>query len=196
MKTILRPALALLIIFSVFLGLGYPLLMTGISQLLFPFEANGSILRKDGTAVGSALIGQPFSSASYFWGRLSATAAMPFDASASAGSNLGPTNPALAQAAASRIAALKAADAQNPLPIPVDLVTASGSGLDPHLSPAGAYYQVGRIARERKLPEAAVLRLIEQHIQGRTLGIFGEPRVNVLELNLALDKLVKGSNKN
>lgn len=196
MKTILRPALALLIIFSVFLGLGYPLLMTGISQLLFPFEANGSILRKDGTAVGSALIGQPFSSASYFWGRLSATVAMPFDASASAGSNLGPTNPALAQAAASRIAALKAADAQNPLPIPVDLVTASGSGLDPHLSPAGAYYQVGRIARERKLPEAAVLRLIEQHIQGRTLGIFGEPRVNVLELNLALDKLVKGSNKN
>jgi K+-transporting ATPase ATPase C chain len=188
--------LALLIIFSVFLGLGYPLLMTGVSQLLFPFEANGSILRKDGTAVGSALIGQPFSSASYFWGRLSATASMPFDASASTGSNLGPTNPALAQAAASRIAALKAADAQNPLPIPVDLVTASGSGLDPHLSTAGAYYQVGRIARERNLPEAEVLGLVEQHIQGRTLGIFGEPRVNVLELNLALDKLVKGSNKN
>jgi K+-transporting ATPase ATPase C chain len=137
------------------------------------------------------LIGQPFSAASYFWSRPSATVKIPYDASASNASNLGPSNPALREAVASRIGALKAADPDNATPIPVDLVTASGSGLDPHLSPAGAFYQVKRIARERNVPEADVRRLVEEHIEGRFLGILGEPRVNVLLLNLALDGLVR-----
>ena len=196
MKNIVRPALTLLISFSALVGLGYPLLMTGLGQVLFPFEANGSIMRVNGKVLGSALIGQPFSAASYFWSRPSATASIPYDASASNGSNLGPSNPTLSEAVASRIGALKAADPDNTAPIPVDLVTTSGSGLDPHISPAGAFYQVGRIARERNLPEADVRRLVEEHIEGRFLGMLGEPRVNVLLLNLALDGLMRERLKN
>jgi K+-transporting ATPase ATPase C chain len=195
MKQIVRPALTLLIFFSTLVGLMYPMLMTGISQVVFPFEANGSIMRINGKVLGSALIGQPFAAASYFWSRPSATTTMPYDASASNGSNLGPSNPALRETVEYRINALKAADPENTAPIPVDLVTSSGSGLDPHLSPAGVLYQVGRIARERHLPEATVRRLVEQCTEERTLGILGEPRVNVLRLNLALDDLEKNSYK-
>jgi K+-transporting ATPase ATPase C chain len=195
MKNILRSALSLLLIFSALLGLGYPLMMTGLGQVLFPFEANGSIIRHNGRALGSTLIGQPFSGAGYFWSRPSATAKIPYDASASNGSNLGPSNPALRQAVASRIVALKTADLENTAPIPVDLVTTSASGLDPHISPAAALYQVGRIARERHLRQADVRLLVEEHIEGRFLGILGEPRINVLKINLDLDDLEKDSYK-
>ena len=185
----LRPAVVLLVLFTLLTGLVYPLLVTGIAQGLFPSQANGSLIVHEGKAVGSVLIGQLFDDPKYFWGRLSATALYPYNAGSSSGSNIGPTNEALHKVIQSRIEALRAAAPDNPTPIPVDLVTASGSGLDPHLSPAAALYQARRIARPRGLDEATVRHLVEQHIEGRQLGIFGEPRVNVLRLNLALDAL-------
>jgi potassium-transporting ATPase KdpC subunit len=189
MWTQLRPAVFSLLILTVITGLLYPLAVTGISQVLFPAQANGSLIVKNGVAVGSALIGQPFDDPKYFWGRPSATSPYAYNAASSSGSNLGPTNEALKKAVADRIASLKAADPENQAPVPVDLVTASGSGLDPHISPAAAEYQMRRVARARGADEQAVRRLVEQHTQGRQLGILGEPRVNVLQLNLALDSL-------
>jgi K+-transporting ATPase ATPase C chain len=188
MRTELRPALVLLLVFTVLTGLVYPLVLTGVAKLVFPRQAEGSLIVRDGRAVGSRLVGQPFSDPRYFWGRRSATAPVPCDASASAGSNLGPLNPALLDAARGRLAALRAADPGARRPVPVDLVTASGSGLDPHISPAAAEFQVARVARARGLAPAEVRAVVRRHTEGRTLGILGEPRVNVLELNLALDE--------
>ena len=183
-----RPALFLLLILSLVTGIAYPLVVTGISQALFRDQANGSLIVQDGKAVGSRLIGQPFSDPKHFWSRASATSPYPYNAAGSSGSNQGPTNPALVDAVTARIKALKDADPQNTLPIPVDLVTASASGLDPHISPASAEYQVERVARARNIPAAKVRELVAQHTEGRQLGFLGEPRVNVLELNLALDQ--------
>lgn len=191
MWTQLRPALVSLAALTLITGLLYPLVVTGIAQMLFPRQANGSLILIDGQPVGSSLIGQPFDAPKYFWGRPSATSPFPYNAAASSGSNLGPTNDALMKAVQARIDALKAADPDNPLPLPVDLVTASGSGLDPHISPAAAEYQIRRIARVRGLDETDVRRLVAQHTEGRQLGILGEPRVHVLRLNLALDGHVK-----
>lgn len=190
MRTQLRPALMVLVVLTLITGFLYPLMITGIAQLLFPRQANGSLILFNGQQVGSSLIGQPFDAPKYFWGRPSATSPFPYNAAASSGSNLGPTNDALTKAVQARIDALNAADPDNPLSLPVDLVTASGSGLDPHISPAAAEYQVRRIARVRGLDEAAVRRLVAQHTEGRQFGILGEPRVNVLTLNLALDTYV------
>ncbi|HSL02794.1 MAG TPA: potassium-transporting ATPase subunit KdpC [Nitrospiraceae bacterium] len=187
MRTQLRPALVSLAALTLITGLLYPLVITGLAQVLFPRQANGSLILIDGKPVGSSLIGQPFDAPKYFWGRPSATAPFPYNATASSGSNLGPTNDALMKAVQVRIDALKTADPDNPLPLPVDLVTASGSGLDPHISPASAAYQVRRVARARGMEEAVVHQLVSQHTEGRQLGILGEPRVNVLTLNLALD---------
>jgi K+-transporting ATPase ATPase C chain len=183
----LRPALVSLIFFTLITGVAYPLVVTGIAQAIFPFQANGSLIVKDGKVVGSALIGQPFDEPKYFWGRPSATSPFAYNAGASSGSNLSPTNPALISAVQGRVDALRAADPTNKAPVPVDLVTASGSGLDPHISPAAALYQVSRVARERKLSPEAVRALVDKHTDGRFLGVLGEPRVNVLTLNLALD---------
>jgi K+-transporting ATPase ATPase C chain len=182
-----RPAFLLLVSLSVITGIAYPLLVTGISQALFPSEANGSFIVRDGKAAGSKLIGQPFADPGHFWSRASATSPSPYNAAASSGSNQGPTNPALVEAVSARIKALKDADPDNKLPIPIDLVTASASGLDPHISPAAAEYQVERVARARHLPPGKVRELVAQHTAGRQLGFLGEARVNVLELNLALD---------
>jgi K+-transporting ATPase ATPase C chain len=187
MLTHVRAAIVSLALFTVITGLAYPAIVTVIAQLVFPHQANGSLIVKDGKVVGSSLIGQPFDDPKYFWGRPSATSPFPYNAAASSGSNQGPTNPALHEAVKSRVEALRAADPDNKAPVPVDLVTASGSGLDPHISPAAALYQVGRVAKARKMDEAAVRRLIEQHTEGRQWGFLGEPRVNVLALNLALD---------
>jgi K+-transporting ATPase ATPase C chain len=184
----LRTAVLMLIVLTVVTGLVYPLVVTGIAQAVFPRQANGSLVVKDGKVVGSALIGQPFDDPKYFWSRPAATAPFPYNAGASSGSNQGPLNPALHEAVKGRIEALRAADPGNTTPVPVDLVTASGSGLDPHITPAAALYQVRRVAGARKLDEAAVRRLVEEHIEGRQLGLLGEPRVNVLALNLALDR--------
>jgi K+-transporting ATPase ATPase C chain len=189
MRTLIRPAIVLFLVLTVITGLIYPLVVTGIAQVLFPQQANGSLIMKNGQAVGSQLIGQPFDDPKYFWGRPSATGPFPYNAAASSGSNLGPSNPALTDAVKARMATLKAADPANTQPIPVDLVTTSASGLDPHISPAAAAYQVSRIAHARGLDEAAVRQLVGQYTQGRDLGVLGEPRVNVLELNLALDAL-------
>jgi len=187
MRSEIRPALVLLLVFTVLTGVVYPLVLTGVAKLVFPRQAEGSLIVRDGHAIGSRLIGQPFSDPRYFWGRLSATAPVPYDAAASTGSNLGPLNPALLDVARARIAALRAADPGPRGPVPVDLVTASGSGLDPHLSPAAVDYQVARVARARGLPPEVVRAIVKRHTEGRTFGVLGEPRVNVLELNLALD---------
>jgi potassium-transporting ATPase KdpC subunit len=185
----LRPALIVFVLLSVLTGLVYPLVVTGVGQAVFRTQANGSIIESDRRAVGSRLLGQPFSSPKYFWSRPSATGPQPYNAGASSGSNQGPINPALETAVKERIAALRAVDPTNTAPVPVDLVTASGSGLDPHISPASAEYQVKRVARERQMSEADVRAQVENATEGRTFGILGEPRVNVLELNLALDAL-------
>lgn len=184
---LLRPALVLMVALSLVTGLLYPLAVTGIAQAAFPKAANGSLVVRDGKVLGSELIGQSFSDPKHFWGRPSATGPMSHNAAASSGSNLGPLNPALADAVKSRVAALRAADPGNTTPVPVDLVTASGSGLDPHISRAAADYQAARVARARGLAEAKVHELIEHHAEGAWLGWLGEARVNVLELNLALD---------
>lgn len=189
MNTQLRPALVLFLLLTVVTGIAYPLATTAIGKAAFPAEISGSIIEKDGKAVGSALIGQNFTEPKYFWGRPSATGPYPNNAAASSGSNLGPLNPALADAVKARVAALKAADPENTLPVPVDLVTTSASGLDPEISPAAAQYQASRIAKARNLDIAKVQAFIEQHTEGRQIGVLGEPRVNVLKLNLALDAL-------
>lgn len=183
----LRPAFLMLLIFTVITGVIYPLAITGIAQVVFPHQANGSIIMVNGKAVGSELIGQQFDDPKYFWGRLSAAG---YNAAASSGSNYGPLNPALTKAVQTRIDALKAADPTNTLSIPVDLVTASGSGLDPHISIAAALYQVHRVATARRMSEVDVKFLVHKYTDGRQFGFLGEPRVNVLELNLALDGLL------
>jgi potassium-transporting ATPase KdpC subunit len=185
----LRPAVVMLVLMTVLTGVVYPLAVTGLAQLLFPAQANGSLLERDGKIVGSALIGQPFDDPKYFWGRLSATAPVAYNGGASSGSNLGPLSDALLDAARARIQALRAADPGNTQPVPVDLVTASGSGLDPHLSPAAARFQTARVARVRGLEPRAVEALVAEHTTGRQLGFLGEPTVAVLALNLALDSL-------
>ncbi|HEY7648223.1 MAG TPA: potassium-transporting ATPase subunit KdpC [Methylomirabilota bacterium] len=182
-----RTAIVMLVLLSAVTGIAYPAIVTVIAQVVFPHQANGSLIVKDGKAVGSRLIGQPFDDPKYFWGRPSATSPFPYNAAASSGSNQGPTNPALHDAVKGRVEALRAADPGNTAPVPVDLVTASGSGLDPHISPAAALYQVGRVAKARQLDVAAVRRLVAQNTEGRQFGFLGEPRVNVLALNLALD---------
>lgn len=190
MSRMLRPALTLFAGFTLLLGLGYPLLVTAVSQALFPWQANGSVLAVGGRPIGSELIGQSFSAPGYFWGRPSATAPLPYDGLASGGSNLGPTNPAELAAVQSAVAALRRADpAQAGKPVPVGLVTASGSGLDPDISLAGADYQVERVARARGMSAREVRQLVARHAHRPWLGLFGEPRVNVLALNLALDGL-------
>ena len=183
----LRPALIVFLLLSVLTGVAYPLVVTGIGQAAFHSAANGSIIESGGRRVGSRLLGQPFSDPGYFWSRPSATGPSPYNGAVSSGSNQGPINPALATAVKQRIAALRAADPANTAPVPVDLVTASGSGLDPHISPAAAAYQIKRVARERKMAEHEVRRLVAELTEDRTFGVLGEPRVNVLELNLALD---------
>ena len=188
---IIRPALVSLIVFTILTGIIYPLAVTGIAQLFFPAQANGSIILKDGKPVGSALIGQPFDHPKYFWGRPSATALFPYNAAASSGSNLAQSNPALLEQAKGRIAALRDADPEAPESVPVDLVTASGSGLDPQISPAAAAYQINRVARARGLDVAKVRTLVAHYTEGRQFGILGEPRINVLKLNLALDEFQK-----
>jgi K+-transporting ATPase ATPase C chain len=186
---LLRPAIVLFVLLTLLTGIVYPLLVTVLARLLFPAEAAGSLIQRDGRAVGSALIGQNFADPGHFWGRPSATTPQPYNGTASNASNLGPLNAALTDAVKERIAALRAADSGNPAPIPVDLVTASGSGLDPHISVAAADYQAARVARARALPLPRIQALIAAHTAGRLLGVLGEPRVNVLELNLALDAL-------
>jgi potassium-transporting ATPase KdpC subunit len=184
-----RPAITLLLVMTALLGVVYPLVITAIAKVAFPRQAAGSLILKDGKLIGSALIGQSFSDPKYFWGRPSATAPQPYNGVGSSGSNLGPLNPALLDAVKTSAKALRDADPDNARPIPVDLVTASASGLDPDISPAGARYQAARVARARGIRPAQVEALIAAHELGRTLGFIGEPRVNVLELNLALDQL-------
>jgi potassium-transporting ATPase KdpC subunit len=187
MRAHIRPAIVSLALLSAVTGLAYPAIVTVVAQLVFPRQANGSLVIKDGKTVGSSLIGQPFDDPKYFWGRPSATTPFADNAGASSGSNLSPTNPDLIKTVQGRVDALRAADPGNTAAVPVDLVTASGSGLDPHISPAAAFYQVGRVARSRKLDATVVRDLVERHVEGRQLGLLGEPRVNVLALNLALD---------
>jgi K+-transporting ATPase ATPase C chain len=185
----LRPALVLLAAFTLLTGIAYPALVTGAAQVAFPHQASGSPVTEGGRVVGSSLVGQAFTDPGYFWGRPSAVGPFPYNAMTSSGSNQGPLHPALAEAVAARIAALHSADPGNAAPVPVDLVTASGSGLDPDVSPAAAYYQVARVARHRGRPAAAIRALVDRHVEERTLGVLGDRRVNVLALNLALDAL-------
>ncbi len=182
-----RAALVSLAVLTLVTGIVYPVVVTAIAQLVFPHQANGSLIVKDGKVVGAALIGQPFDDPKYFWGRPSATSPFGYNAASSSGSNLSPTNPTLVKSVQERVDALRAADPDNRAPVPVDLVTASGSGLDPHISPAAALYQVNRVAKARKVDPASVRELVERHTEGRQFGFLGEPRVNVLALNLALD---------
>ena len=183
----LRPALMIFVVLTVITGVVYPAFVTGVGAVIFSRQATGSLVERDGRAVGSALLGQTFTSPKYFWSRPSATAPQPYNGASSSGSNQGPTNPAFESAVKDRVGALRAADPGNSKAVPADLVTASGSGLDPHISPAAAEYQVARVARARGLSEAQVRELVSQATQGRTFGVLGEPRVNVLQLNLALD---------
>jgi K+-transporting ATPase ATPase C chain len=183
----LRQAFLLFIVLTILTGIVYPLAITGIAQFAFPKQANGSLIYRHDKPVASSLIGQPFADPKYFWSRPSATTPMPYNAESSGGSNVGPTSPDLTKAVKERIAALRAADRGNDAPVPVDLVTTSASGLDPHISPAAAEYQIERVAKARKLDAQAVRRLVAKHTEGRTLGLLGEPRVNVVELNLDLD---------
>jgi K+-transporting ATPase ATPase C chain len=191
MRRDLVSAAVLFVLLTLLTGLAYPLLVTGLAQGLFREHANGSLIVRDGRPVGSALIGQPFSDPKYFWSRPSATVPQPYNGLASSGSNVGPTNPALVEAVQQRIAALRQADPGNGAPVPVDLVTASASGLDPHISPAAAEYQLGRVARARGLEPATLRELVAAHTEPRLLGVLGEARVNVLRLNLALDALAR-----
>jgi K+-transporting ATPase ATPase C chain len=187
MKNLVRPAVSLFVLLTVVTGIAYPLLVTGVARVAFPEQAAGSLVVQDGKTVGSSLIGQPFADPKHFWSRPSATAPMPYNGGSSGGSNQGPLNPGLVDAVKARAEALRAADPGNTAPIPVDLVTASGSGLDPHISPAAAAYQAARVARERGLSIDAVRAAIERHTKGRQWGLFGEPRVDVLALNLELE---------
>ena len=189
MSRLLRNSLMMLLVMTIITGIAYPLLVTGLSQLLFPSQANGSLIAKNGQPIGSSLIGQSFTEPKYFWGRPSATSPQANNGTGSGGSNIGPTNPALTDAVKQRIAALQAADPGNRAPVPVDLVTSSGSGLDPEISPAAAQYQLARVAKARGISDAQLSLLIAQATSGRQLGLLGEPRVNVLQLNLALDAL-------
>jgi K+-transporting ATPase ATPase C chain len=187
MKEQIRPALSMWLVLTLLTGVVYPLAVTGLAQLIFPHQANGSLIVRDGKVIGSELIGQHFDGPKYFWSRPSATSPFPYNAAASSGSNLGPTNPVLIEAVKIRVAGLRAADPGNEAAAPVDLVTASGSGLDPHISPAAALYQVKRVARARGLEENQVNELVVRFTDSRQFGFLGEPRVNVLKLNLALD---------
>jgi len=187
MSKLIRQSMSMLVAMTIVTGVVYPLLVTGAAQLLFPDAANGSVIVRGGKPLGSELIGQPFTDPKYFWSRPSATAPFANNSAASTGSNQGPTNPALADAVKQRIDALRAADPGNTAPLPVDLVTASGSGLDPHISPGAAAFQLGRVARARGKSEAEVQTLVDKATEGRQFGVLGEPRVNVLLLNLALD---------
>jgi K+-transporting ATPase ATPase C chain len=189
MKNLLRPVLVLFAALTVITGIIYPVVVTALGQAVFPHQANGSLIEKDGKPVGSERIGQQFDAPYYFWGRLSATTPNPYNAQNSSGSNLGPTNPALADEVKGRLAALHDVDPTDTAPVPVDLVTSSGSGLDPDISPAAAAYQAARVAKARGLPLDQVQHLIAQYTSGRQFGVLGEPRVNVLKLNLALDQL-------
>lgn len=186
-RTLFRPALVLFVLLTAVTGLLYPAAVTGAAQALFPWQSQGSLVQREGRTVGSALIGQPFTDAGRFWGRPSATAPQPYNAAASGGSNQGPLNPALVDAVQARVQALRAADPGNSQPVPADLVTASASGLDPHITPAAALYQAPRVARARGLPQADVEALVQQHTEAPLWKLLGEPRVNVLALNLALD---------
>ncbi|MDR6388711.1 potassium-transporting ATPase subunit KdpC [Paraburkholderia phenoliruptrix] len=192
MKNLLRPLIVVFAVLSAVTGLAYPALMTAVGQTLFRDEANGSLIEQDGKVVGSKLIGQQFDAPQYFWGRLSATSPMPYNAQNSGGSNLGPTNPALLDEVKGRIDALKAAGTDLSKPVPVDLVTSSGSGLDPEMSPAAAAYQVERVAKARGLAPNEVQALVDRYTSARQFGVLGEPRVNVLQLNLALDERKRG----
>ncbi|MCD0416888.1 potassium-transporting ATPase subunit KdpC [Rubrivivax sp. JA1024] len=194
MNSMLRPALVLFAALSLITGLAYPLAVTGVARLAFPWQAEGSLVEHDGRVVGSELIGQSFTDPGHFWSRPSATSPMPYNAANSAGSNLGPTNPALADAVRARVAALRAADPGNDAPVPVDLVTASASGLDPDISRAAAEYQAARVARVRGLPEARVRELVARQVEEPSFGL-GEARVNVLKLNLALDELARAGRR-
>jgi potassium-transporting ATPase KdpC subunit len=187
MSKIIRPVIVSLFVFTVLTGILYPLAVTGIAQLIFPVQANGSVMVKNANPTGSSLIGQPFDNPAYFWGRLSATSPFPYNSAASSGSNRAQSNPDLIQQVKDRISSLREADPQTAAPVPADLATASGSGLDPHISPAAAEYQIKRVAKARGLDETNVRAIVTRHTEGRQLGIFGEPRVNVLELNTALD---------
>lgn len=189
MRSQLRPAIVSIAIFTLLTGILYPLVITGIAQVIFPHQANGSLIVQNGQVVGSELIGQSFDDPRYFWGRLSATSPYPYNAASSAGSNLGPTNPALTEEVKARIAALKTADPTNNSPIPVDLVTSSGSGLDPDISIGAALYQIPRVAKARGINQDVVRALVDRFIEGQQFDVLGEARVNVLELNLALDEI-------
>ncbi len=184
----LRSVFIVFLLLTVLTGIIYPLIVTGVAQLIFPAQANGSLMTREGKPIGSELIGQPFDDLKYFWGRPSATPDFPYNSASSSGSNLGPSNPALLEAVKARVKALRKADPGNTSPIPIDLVTSSGSGLDPHISPAAALYQVPRVARVRGLSEDRLRHLVDQFTEPRQWGFLGEPRVNVLKLNLALDR--------